>query len=115
MQPEAGWASKVKVERVIDGDTILVSVTRIFPIRVRNLRCAEKNEVGGLEAKNAASNLLNNAKEILVFIPAGNDLLLTDVNTFNRIIGDLYVDGVSFQEWMINNGYGVVGSKEGVT
>lgn len=112
-RPEAGLGTRVKIERVIDGDTLVVSVTRSFPLRIRGLRCPEKNENGGKEAKEALQQLAESGAEPFIFVHHP-DKYLTGINTFDRILGDLYFADQNVKDWMIENGFCISGSKEGI-
>jgi endonuclease YncB( thermonuclease family) len=112
--PEAGWATSARIEKVIDGDTVMVSITRTFPLRIRNLRCPELNQAGGKEAKQALSELVITLPAT-IFVPAKHDLSLMDIASFQRIVGDLWLGHINVHDYMIDNGFGIEGTKEGIS
>lgn len=110
-EPYPGWASKAFVRRIIDGDTIEVEVRKKFAIRVADPRgrfnVAELNTAKGKEAKQFVSDLLmpcGEDKKITIFIPAGPGNM--DINSFNRLVGEIWVDGKRFTDILMENGFG---------
>jgi len=112
-KPDAGLGTAVKLERVIDGDTVVVSVTRSFPVRIRGLRAPEHNQPGGPEATAALTKLLNSGAELFIFIHHP-DKYITGINSFDRVLADMYAADQNVAQWMIDNKFGIAGSKEGV-
>ena len=113
-EPQSGWVSKARVHRVIDGDTIEVEIVRRFAIRLsepgnNNFDVAEKNTELGKEATQFVWDLLiptGQEKEVTIFIPAGkNDIKLMDINSFNRLIGEVWVDGERLTDILRAKGY----------
>lgn len=93
---EPGIITEVDFVRAIDGDTIEVEITRRFSIRLRNIDCPERNTPEGQEAKAEVQKLLEESDRILAFIPSNDPVKLMDINSFNRIIGDLVAYEVGF-------------------
>lgn len=110
--PQPGWTTPAKVGRVIDGDTVEVSVTR--KIRVRLLDCwapesrtrdlAEKAR--GLESKRRLGELIDRAAgEVILQVPTGQDQELAEVFTFGRVLGRLWLpDGREVSATMVAEG-----------
>lgn len=86
---ENGWCSEAKVVRVVDGDTIELEVTRKFKLRLRDIDVYEKKTEKGEEAKKFVEKKILN-KPIKVFIPSNQPEDLMDINSFSRLVGDLY-------------------------
>lgn len=115
--PRPGLSTEVKIVRVIDGDTVEVEITRRFPVRLvhenergLHFNADEKNTTSGKAAKKFLENLIyddepGEFKEIILFIPAGQSINLTDINSFNRLLGEIWVDGEKVTETMIAHGH----------
>jgi endonuclease YncB( thermonuclease family) len=115
-KPQSGFITDAKVLRVIDADTIEVEITRRFPLRLTHscpqtdykvqFNAPEKNTAEGQDAIDFVKDLLDD-HEVTVFIPAGRSDSLTDINSFNRLLGNIWVDG---KGWLTNllleNGHG---------
>lgn len=96
--PALGWTTAAQITRVIDGDTIDVTVTR--KLRVRLLDCwapevrtrdlAEKER--GLAAKAALEALVeSHGATGVLFIPTGAGQELADVLSFGRVLGKMHL------------------------
>ncbi len=123
-QPELGWTTPVKVERVIDGDTIEVSVTKKFMVRLQDddgyfdtpeiRKPASEEEIRlGKECSEYLEGLLFNT-----FDPGDGDILyrakdgvvmhvdsdetgkISHSFNFTRVKGHLFVDGQDVTEKM---------------
>jgi endonuclease YncB( thermonuclease family) len=99
--PEIGYTVPVTVSRVIDGDTVEVSIEK--KINVRLLDCYMPEVKGaskelGLLAKEYMIRCIENSKEVLLHIP-GEDNISHDF-TFSRVLGRIYVDGKDLSEIM---------------
>ncbi len=104
-QPRVGLSVHAKVERVVDGDTMEVSVTRKFKVRVLGTDTYEKSTDIGKNATIFAKAFLEN-REILLFIPApANEATLTGLASFERILADIWVDGRLFRDIMAEKGF----------
>ena len=98
--PEPGITTKARVTRVVDGDTIEVEVSRIFNVRVRDLLVAEKNTEKGKLAKTLLSSAIKDS-DVPIFFPSNDPHKLMDMNSFNRLIGDVWlVDGTNMVDYM---------------
>ena len=102
---EPGILMPVNYVRTIDGDTISFSITRTFNIRFRDIDVYELDTKLGKEAKDYVATLLRFAKDIKVFIPTNNPEKLMDFNSFERIVGDIYIDNVSLKSLLEEKGY----------
>lgn len=81
------------VKRVIDGDTVEVEISRRFNVRLRNVLVAEKNTAKGQAAKDFLTNEIAGG-EVVVFIPSNDPHKLMDINSFNRLVGDVWHNGM---------------------
>lgn len=99
--PEVGYTVPVTVSRVIDGDTLEVSIVKKINVRLLNCYMPEvkgKNKELGLLAKEYMIRLLENSKEVILHIP-GEENLSNDF-TFGRVLGRIYIDGEDLSEIM---------------
>lgn len=103
--PEPGFTTVAKVVDVHDGDTIKVEVTRTFSVRIRDLLVAELNTEKGKQAAEFLRNRLMNS-EILLFIPSNDPHKLMDINSFSRLIGDIWKDKIDIVDVMEENKMG---------
>lgn len=101
---EPGYCTEGKVTRVIDGDTLEVTITRKFNVRVRDLWCAENSTEEGKLITKSAHALFAAHDDVLVFIPTNDAEKLMDFNSFNRIVGDIYIKDLDmdYKEWLEN-------------
>jgi endonuclease YncB( thermonuclease family) len=115
--PEPSWTTKAEVLRVIDGDTIEVSIHRV--IRVRMLDCwapesrndprlpesdrkAEKQR--GLDSKENLRQLCQ-GKTVVIQIPS--DLEVAQLITMGRWLGHVWIEGQSksLSEQQVESGF----------
>lgn len=99
--------TNLQVERVLDGDTIELSITRKFKIRVRNLDTFEINTDKGKEAKSFLQALLSlrDPPDIAVFIPSNDPDKLLDFHSFDRVVGDIIANGIDVATEMKKAGF----------
>jgi endonuclease YncB( thermonuclease family) len=97
-QPPLGHAVAIEVVDVIDGDTITVKIVLLS--RVRLLDCwapetrtgDEHEKRAGLRAKAALQQLAAGRKGVL-FVPTSGAQRLGDVWSFDRVLGQVWLDG----------------------
>lgn len=89
--PVPGITTVAKVVDVTDVDTVKFEITRTFHIRIRDCIGAESNTEKGKIAKAFLENLLKDNPELIVFIPTNDPHKLMDMNSFNRLVGDLWL------------------------
>jgi endonuclease YncB( thermonuclease family) len=95
---ENGLITEVEYVRAIDGDTIEVKVERRFNIRLRGIDAVEHDAPMGQDAKACVDTALKNAKKIQVFIPSNDPKKLMDIQSFERLVADVYIDGKNLAE-----------------
>jgi len=95
------------VERVIDADTLKVSVDLGFsiwtkqPLRVRGVNAPELRTAQGKAARAAAARLFELRPGVTV-------QTYKDQQSFARYVADVWLDdGQLFAAWLIEHGYGV--------
>jgi len=100
---------KYQVEKVIDGDTIVINFehnkTRVRLIglntpEARNFK-ERKKECFGLEASKKAKEILNNKTITLELDPSQSKY-----DKYGRLLAYIFVDGINFAKLMISSGYG---------
>lgn len=110
--PPLGWTTKAKIIRVIDGDTVEIEIRRTLKIRLVHsnaegleFNAPESNTEAGQLAK---SNLIELAegKECVLFLHAKDPVKLLDMNTFDRVLGEVWVDDKLITQEMMNRGLG---------
>lgn len=103
--PEPGWITEVDYIRPVDGDTIEVEIRRRFKVRIQDIDVYEKNTEKGQKAIDFVDSKLIDAKEIIVKIPTNSPLKLMDMNSFERIVGEIYVNGRKLSTMLRAEGY----------
>lgn len=108
--PPLGLTARATVDRVLDGDTIDVSLR--LPLRIRLLDCwapeiTGRQKIFGEAAKAALVAMLPEGTQIVVNVPSGDADKLGDVLTFGRALGHVWSDpaGPSVSELMVGAGY----------
>ena len=91
MIPELGFTTLAKTERVIDADTIEVSITRKIKVRLLGVNAPELSTEEGKFFKEVMQNLLKDSDNITLFIPSKNPDKLMDFNTFDRVVGTIWL------------------------
>lgn len=110
--PKPNITEQAIVKEVYDGDTIVVTVTKEYRIRMLDcwapeIKGIEKSE--GLKSKEFLETMLKTGDEVLVEIPTTNRI--QDSITFGRFLGyiwkDLDNDGTydNISEQMVKNGF----------
>ena len=102
---EPGWLTEAEYVRAVDGDTIEVEVRRRFNVRLRDIDVYEKNTEIGKEATEFVDTILGTIKRILVFIPSNDPIKLMDINSFERLVGDIYVNQKNLKDMLLKKGY----------
>ena len=102
---ETGLSTEVVFVRAIDGDTIELEIKRRFKVRLRDIDCPERNTDEGQEAKAEVEDLLSNAEKIIVFLPSNDPIQLMDMNSFNRLVGDLFADETNVADHLKKKGF----------
>jgi hypothetical protein len=112
MQPEPGFVTDVEIIRIIDADTFLVRMTREFPVRITDenkepliFDSPEKNTSLGKKARQYCIDMFLN-KTARLCIPTNEEKSLTDINSFNRIIGVLWFKGKRITDILTKKGFG---------
>ena len=96
--PPLGLTTEVEYVRILDGDTIEFEIRRRFKVRLEGIDVYEKNTEQGEEATDFVDNILLDAEVIKVFIPSNNPIKLMDINSFSRIVGQVYVDDTNLTD-----------------
>ena len=116
--PRTGYCTPVNIIRVIDGDTLEVEVSRRFAVRLTKdgldgsyFDVSEKDTPKGEQATEFVSTVIMDGREFLLFIPTGMNDKLMDINSFNRILGEIWVDGTPLTDKLLEAGYGKLRKK----
>lgn len=95
-EPPLGYTTNAYVINVHDGDTIEVEYRRRFNVRINGLKAPELSEPGGIEARQALKAKLFDgeiAPSVKIFIPTKDPAKLMDINSFERIVADVWFKG----------------------
>lgn len=90
--PEPSYVTKAKCTNVHDADTITVEVKRTFNIRLGNASKAELDTEEGKALQKRLEELLL-GKDVVVQIPFGDNEKLMDFNSFERVVGFVWLNG----------------------
>lgn len=82
--PQIGYTVKGKVERVVDGDTLEVVITKKLKVRLLDCWAPEMKEAGGPESKAFMQNLVE-GREVYLLIPGDEEEFGNF--TFGRVLG----------------------------
>lgn len=104
INPAPSYTFDVDSAQVVDADTIRVTVTRTFDIRVKDVDAPEKRTPEGKDAIEFVQNELKDASELTVVIPLNDSHKLMDINSFGRLVGEFWYDGKSLKDSLINSG-----------
>lgn len=102
---ENGLTTEVEYLRTIDGDTIEFEIRRIFKVRLRDFDAVELKSLLGEEARDFVDCLLSNAEKIQIFVPSNDPHKLMDIQSFERLVADVYIDGKSLADKVKAAGY----------
>ena len=117
--PESGWTTEGVVTRVVDGDTLDITVTRT--LRVRLLDCwapesksdprvaedqREREKAAGIASKNNLIKLASGAS-VRLHIPTDGSGVVARVSTMGRVLGTVWVAGSdkSLNELQVSSGH----------
>lgn len=103
--PAPSYTFDVDSAQVIDADTIRVTVSRTFDIRIKDVDAPEKRTPEGKDAIEFVKNELKDVKEMTVVVPLNDSHKLMDINSFGRLVGEFWYDGTSLRDALINNGH----------
>ncbi len=96
-QPQEGICLKAAIDRVIDGDTVEATISFNVKIRLIGVNAPEKKQPGWVKFKDRLAALLcqphKDVDEVVVFVPNNKPVTLLDVVTFDRILGEIWLDG----------------------
>ena len=104
--PPLGLTARAVVERVVDGDTIDLSLQ--IPVRVRLLDCWAPemhgpNSAAGIMAKRTLQDLVPHGSRVTCSVPTAEARGVSDVFSFGRVLGNVWRwnDEKSLSEWMV--------------
>ena len=104
-QPEPGLGLYVDFVRAIDGDTIEVEVRRRVHIRLEGIDVVEKKEPGGEKATEYVADICGVAGQLFLFVPSHDILKLMDFTSFERVRGDIWVNGKLLADLLRKKGF----------
>lgn len=116
MVPKNGLVTDVQISKWRDADTPVVAVVREFPVRLLDTeheKCFNAPEKNTPEGKRALAFIKEYCKDrqLRLYIPTNNPINLTDINSFDRIVGELWVSQLDgswrkVTDILYENGYG---------
>ncbi|MEM6692824.1 MAG: hypothetical protein AAF664_25575 [Planctomycetota bacterium] len=109
-EPETGVCVAGRVSRVIDGDTVEVTLTRRVKVRLVDCWAPEvrgDEKVAGEESRLFPMKLLPEGQPVKVDIDTNGAHGLSDVMTFDRVLAEMWVEGddSSISDQMVEAGY----------
>jgi endonuclease YncB( thermonuclease family) len=106
MKPTPNITIPAKVVRVIDGDTVDVSVSTTIRVRLEDCWCPERHEPSGLAATTAARAMMPEGSNCLVMISLEGVDEIKDVFTFGRVVGRVFTqEHGDISECLIESGH----------
>jgi endonuclease YncB( thermonuclease family) len=100
MPPTPGVTHRGKVVRVLDGDTIEVSVTVTTHVRMLDCWAPEVHETKtagekarGIESKKHLEAICKPGSDVIVHVPFGDKSRFGDDMSMGRVLGDVYLVG----------------------
>lgn len=102
---EPGLILPVNYVRAVDGDTIEFEIRRTFKLRLRDIDVYEKDTEPGQNAKEFVGDILSVTDDIIVFIPTNDPVKLMDINSFERIVGDVYIKDKKLSDILRTKGF----------
>lgn len=102
---EPGLTLPVDYVRAVDGDTIEFEIRRTFKLRLRDIDVYEKDTIKGQSAKEFVNDILGIANDVIVFIPTNDPIKLMDMNSFERLVGEVYVKEKSLSDILREKGF----------
>jgi len=105
--PIFGITLPVAFRRVRDGDTIVVALASPleFPVRLRNVDCPELPTPEGRHAAAYVRQRLAKAKSLVLCLGLPDASNLFGGLSFDRVVGDLWVDGSNLAEELVRKGF----------
>lgn len=102
-KPDLGYATEVTLKRIIDVDTVEVEYKRSFKVRLKDIMGAESNTARGKLVEEKLKEFLHQGDRLTVFIPSRNADRLMDINSFDRIVGDIWLaDGQHLGDLLVS-------------
>ena len=110
-QPPEGFTTKANVSRVIDGDTVDVTITRKIRVRLKDCWAPEtrtrdlKEKQRGVASKKYLEKLLRKNKDVVLHIPADKEGDIKDIFSFGRVLGNIFIDEQDVSSEMVSVGH----------
>jgi len=102
---EPGLMIPVQFLRAVDGDTVEVEIRRKFKVRLRDIDIVEKKEPLGREATEFVTFILGFGGDVMVFIPTNSPEKLMDITSFERVLGDVYINEQNLSDLLREKGF----------
>lgn len=96
--PKPSVTLNVRYIRSIDIDTYEVEVTRRFSVRLNGVDGFEKNTDIGKSGIALVHNLLSSGNLVTISIPTNDTTKLMDFHSFDRVVADVWVDGIFMKD-----------------
>lgn len=106
--PQLGLTARATVDRVIDGDTIVVTFHWPVTIRLRDCWAPEVHGAEseqGLEAKDFVRSLAPVGTDVIVHAGTPDANNLGDLMSFGRVVGDVWIGGRNLSEAIVRAGH----------
>ena len=111
--PQTGWTTPAEIVRVIDGDTLVVRVSRELHVRLLDCWAPESRTTDleekhrGLKSKEFLQKLIDDAgvQDARLFVPTNGEQDLSSVLTLGRVLGKVWLaNGTDLSETMVEAG-----------
>lgn len=115
--PPIGLTTKCRLERIKDGDTVVVVIERRVTVRLLDCWAPEtrgKQRPDGEAARDFLASIVSPGDELVLFVPGSEAGNVAELMTFGRVLGFLWRDGdgPSLSELMVTAGHATTEKRE---
>lgn len=92
--PPLGITARARIERVIDGDTLVCEIRdTLVTIRLLDCWAPERGTLAGKESSAAMQTLAQHGDGCIVHVPTGDAANFASLLTFGRVLAHVWLEG----------------------